>query len=295
LFQGINTALITPLANGAVDFDALARLVDRQLEAGVHGLVICATTGEGSSLGDEERAKVVVAVVKRTAGRVPVAVGTGRVATWATIDASRVAGDLGADATLVVSPAYIRPSQAGIAEHYEAIADESGLPVIAYNVPCRTSSDIEPETLGRLSHHDRIIGVKEASGSILRMQQVLAAVQGRMAVLSGDDPLTLSLLVAGGQGVISTCSNIAPKHWVALWDAWQAGDIARASQIQAQLLGLHEALFMEANPGPVKAAAHLLGLIEPEIRSPMTWPGPDTVKRLATELNALGLTPGNPT
>jgi 4-hydroxy-tetrahydrodipicolinate synthase len=284
LFEGIFTALITPMKNGSIDFDGLKRIIEHQLQAGVNGLAICATTGEGSSLRADERYQVIDAVVKQAQGRIKVIVGTGRVATWATIETSRVAADLGADATLVVSPAYILPSQDGVAQHYEDVADKSGLPVIAYNVPSRTSSDILPATLARLSKHENLVGIKEASGSILRIQQVVAAVQGRMDVLSGDDPITLSLLIAGGQGAISTAANAVPARWVALWNAWKKDDIADAARIQAELTGLHEALFAETNPGPVKAAVHLLGLIEPEIRSPLTWPQRDTLLRLHQEL-----------
>jgi 4-hydroxy-tetrahydrodipicolinate synthase len=291
LFEGIFTALITPMKDGHIDFDGLTRIVDHQLAAGVQGLAICATTGEGSSLRSDERYGVIDAVVKQVQNRVKVIVGTGRVATWATIETSRVAADLGADATLVVSPAYILPSQDGIAQHYEEVADKSGLPVIAYNVPSRTKSDILPSTLTRLSKHENLVGIKEASGSILRIQQVVAAVQGRMDVLSGDDPITLSLFVAGGQGAISTAANAVPKRWVDLWSAWKDGDIKRAARMQAELTGLHEALFAETNPGPVKAAVHLLGFIEPEIRSPLTWPQKDTLMRLREALCRFDLNP----
>jgi 4-hydroxy-tetrahydrodipicolinate synthase len=286
LFEGIFTALITPMKNGNIDYDGLKRMVDFQLEADLQGLAICATTGEGSSLRSDERHGFIDAVIKQVDGRVKVIVGTGRVATWATIETSQVAADLGADATLVVSPAYILPSQDGIAQHYEEVADKSGLPVIAYNVPSRTKSDILPATLTRLSKHENLVGIKEASGSILRIQQVVTAVQGRMAVLAGDDPITLSLLVAGGQGAISTAANVVPKQWVGLWNAWKSGNIEQASAMQAGLTGLHEALFAETNPGPVKAAAHLLGLIEPEIRSPLTWPHKETLLKVQRELRA---------
>ncbi len=285
MFEGIHTALITPMKNGSIDFDGLKRIVEHQLQAGVAGLAICATTGEGSSLRADERYQVIDAVVKLAKGKIKVIVGTGRVATWATIETSRVAADLGADATLVVSPAYILPSQDGIAQHYEDVADKSGLPVIAYNVPSRTGSDMLPKTLARLSKHENLVGVKEATGSILRAQQVVAAVQGRMDVLTGDDPITLSLLIAGGQGAISTAANAVPARWVALWNAWKKGEIEQAARIQAELTGLHEALFEETNPGPVKAAVHLLGLIEPEIRSPLTWPHRNTLLRLHKELS----------
>lgn len=289
MLEGILTALVTPLKNDTVDGEALARLIDRQLEAGVDGIVVCATTGEGSILDEKERHAAIRIAVARARGKTKIVVGTGCISTAATITQTRAAKELGADAALVVSPPYVRPSQEGIAAHYERIADEGGLPIIAYNVPSRTASDIALATLDRLAAHGNIVGLKEATVSAQRVQQVLAAIHGRMAVLAGDDPVTLSLLVAGGQGVISTGSNVVPKKWVELWRAWKAGDVARAAAVQASLLGLHEALFLEANPGPVKGALNLQGLIAPEIRMPLTWPGPATMARLAKELEGLGL------
>ncbi len=291
MIKGIFTAIITPFKNETVDLDALERIIDRQLKAGVQGLVFCGTTGEGSVLTSDEGRSIIETGVDRGKGRVKIVVGTGRVSTWATIEDTRIAADLGADAVLVVSPAYVRPSQEGIAEHYEKTADKGELPIILYNVPSRTSSDILPTTVARLAKHENIIGIKEATGSILRVIQVIAAADGQIAVLSGDDPITLSLLVAGGQGVICTGSNITPDHWVALWNEWKKKNIPRAAAIQAELMGLHEALFLEANPGPAKAAAHILGLIEPEIRLPLTWPIPKTLHRLAEELKRLGFNP----
>jgi 4-hydroxy-tetrahydrodipicolinate synthase len=289
LFEGILTALVTPLHNGTVDLEALSRLVDRQLQAGVHGLVICATTGEGSALTPDERRLAIGTVVKQVSGRVPVIAGSSRVATWAVIDSIGIAADLGADAALVATPPYVRPTQDGIAAHYQEIGDQSRLPVILYNVPSRTASDIEPATVARLAPHERIVGIKEASGSIMRVQQVVAAAAGNLKVLSGDDPLTLSLLIAGGHGVISTGANVVPEKWAALWQRWQTGDVMGAAAIQAGLLGLHEALFLEANPGPAKAALQMLGMIRPEIRLPLVWPARPTLYRLAAELENLGL------
>lgn len=289
MLEGIFTALITPLKNGTVDLGALSRLVDRQLEAGVHGLVVCATTGEGATLTPDERRLVIEATVKRAGGKVKVIVGTAHIAAWGAVDAIRVAADAGADAAMVTCPAYVRPSQDGIAGHYKAIADQSPLPLLIYNVPSRTASDIKPETVARLATHDRIVAIKEASGSIQRVQQVIASVGGAIAVLSGDDPLTVSLLVAGGHGVISTSANVVPEKWTAMWARWRAGDVMGAAAIQAGLLGLHEALFMETNPGPAKAALHLLGLIAPEIRLPLDWPERPTLYRLAAEMESHGL------
>ncbi len=208
-----------------------------------------------------------------------------------TIEQTQVAAELGADAALVVSPAYVKPSQEGIAAHYESIADEGGLPIIVYNVPSRTASDVLPETVERLAAHENIVAIKEATGSIYRAQQVIAAARGRISVLSGDDPITLSLLVAGGDGVICTASNVVPKRWADLYAHFKEGNIEAASKVQAGLVDLHEVLFLESNPGPVKAAMHLLGLMEPEIRLPLTWPTPKTLFRLSEELEKLGFNP----
>jgi 4-hydroxy-tetrahydrodipicolinate synthase len=289
VFQGIYTALVTPLRNGTVDLAALARLVERQVAAGVQGIVVCATTGEGTTLTPDERRLVLETSVKRAGGKIQVLAGTSLVATWAVVDAVNVAADQGAVGALVSSPSYVKPSQDGIYAHYAAIADHSKLPIVMYNVPSRTASDIKPETVARLAAHERIVAIKEASGSLERAQQVIAAAGKRIKVLSGDDPLTLSILVAGGHGVISTAANVVPEKWAALWRHWLAGDILAASAAQSGLLGLHEALFAESNPGPAKAALHLLGLVHDEIRLPLMWPSRPTVYRLAAELEKLGL------
>ena len=196
--------MVTPLKNGTVDLQALGPLVDRQVDAGVQGLVVCATTGEGSTLTPDERRLTIDSVVKRANGKLSIIVGVSYVATWAVVEAIHAAVDLGVDAALVSSPAYVKPSQDGIYSHYAAIADQSGLPIVLYNVPSRTSSDIKPDTVARLATHDRIVAIKEASGSVERAQQIIGSVAGNINVLCGDDPVTLSILVAGGHGVIST-------------------------------------------------------------------------------------------
>ena len=286
--EGIHTALTTPMHNGTVDEDGLRRHVIRQLEAGVDGIVVCATTGEGSALSAPERELVIRTAAELVGGRARLTVGTGRISTIDTIAECVVAAELGADAALVVTPPYVRPSQAGLEAHFEAVADDGGLPVVLYNVPSRTGCDLLPAAVERLAAHPNIVGIKEATGSVLRAQQVIAAAGGRMSVLSGDDPLTLSLLVAGGQGVICTASNAVPERWVELWKQWRAVDVVRAAEIQARLRPLHEALFCEANPGPVKGALWLLGVIEPEIRAPLTWPTGETLEKLRRELGELG-------
>jgi len=288
--EGILTALVTPLRNGSVDLPALERLMERQLAAGVQGLVVCATTGEGATLTPDERRLVIGAAVRACEGRLAVIAGTGAIPTWSVVEEAHRAADLGAGALMAAAPPYVRPTQDGLHSHFSAVADQSPLPVVLYNVPSRTACDIQPATVARLAPHQRIVGIKEASGSIHRVQQVVAAAGGNLSVLSGDDPLTVSLLVAGGHGVISTGANVVPAKWAELWRCWRTGDVLAAAAIQAGLLGLHEALFVESNPGPVKAALHQLGLIEPEIRLPLVWPARSSLYRIAAELENLGLT-----
>ena len=290
VLKGIYTALVTPMRSGKIDYNALESLVIRQIEAGVQGLAICASSGEGATLTDDERSSIIKQVIELAGESLQILVGTGCMSTWATIEATKKASDLGAETALVAPPSYVKPSQDGHIAHYEAIAEEGGLPIVVYNVPSRTSTDILPETLARLAAHDKIVGIKEATGSILRVQQVIAAVAGKMSVLSGDDPITLSLLVAGGDGVICTASNAVPELWVSLFDNWQQGNIKEASKIQSELTSLHVVLFHETNPGPVKAALHLLGLIEPEIRLPLIWPNQNTLSCLEQELTKRGYT-----
>jgi len=289
VFEGILTALITPMKNGSVDLPALGRLVDRQVEAGVHGVVLCATTGEGATLTPDERRLVVGTVIKRAGHRIAVLVGTSQVATWAVAESIRVAADLGAVGMLVAAPPYVKASQDGLYAHYAAIADQSVLPIVMYNVPSRTACDLKPATVARLAPHERIVAIKEATGSVERAQQIIGSVGGNIRVLSGDDPSTLSILVAGGHGVICTGSNVTPDKWATLWHYWRQGDVVAAAAVQAGLIGLHEALFLESNPGPAKGALALLGLIEKEIRLPLTWPSRPTLYRLAAELENLGM------
>lgn len=287
--EGILTALVTPLKNGTVDLAALERLVLRQIEAGVQGIVVCASTGEGATLTPDERRMVIGTAVRLAGDRILVLAGTGAIPTWGAVEAAHVAADLGARAMLVAAPPYVRPTQDGLYAHFAAVADQAGLPIVLYNVPSRTACDILPATVARLAPHPAVIGIKEASGSIHRAQQVVAAAGGNLAVLSGDDPLTVPLLTAGGHGVISTGANVVPGKWAELWRRWRAGDALGAAAIQAGLLGLHDALFIETNPGPVKAALHLLGLIEPEIRLPLVWPARPSLYRIAAEMENLGL------
>ena len=289
MFKGIFTALVTPLKNNTVDISALGHLVDRQIKAKVQGLVVCATTGEGAVLNADERQMVIDFIKKRIGDKTKLIVGISDIATWKAGESANIAANLGADGVLVAAPSYVKPSQDGLYAHYASIADQSPVPVILYNVPSRTVSDIKPVTVARLAPHENIVAIKEATGSLERAQKIIAAANGNLNILSGDDPSTVSILVAGGHGVISTGANVVPSKWTDLWQHWKHGDVVAAATVQAGLLGLHEALFLESNPGPAKAALNLLGLIEPEIRLPLTWPSRPTTFRLAAELENLGL------
>jgi len=277
------------MKNGTVDITSLGRLVDRQVKAGVQGLVVCATTGEGATLTPDERRLVIDTAVKRAGGAVKIVAGTSQVATWAVVESISMAADLGAQGILVAAPPYVKASQDGMYSHFAAIADQSRIPIILYNVPSRTACDMKPETVARLSGHERIVAIKEATGSVERVQQIIGAVSGNLGVLSGDDPSTLSILVAGGKGVICTGANVTPEKWVTLWNHWRGGDVMSAAAVQAGLLGLHEALFLESNPGPAKGALNLLGLLDKDIRLPLVWPSRPTLYRLAAEMEGLGL------
>jgi 4-hydroxy-tetrahydrodipicolinate synthase len=289
VFEGVHTALVTPFRDGAVDEDALRGLVERQVAAGIDGVVPCGSTGESATLSHEEHRRVVEIVVDAAAGRVRVMAGTGSNNTREAVELTRHAREAGADGALLISPYYNKPTQEGIFAHYETVARETGLPLVVYNIPGRTGSNILPGTLGRLAAVDGIVGVKEACGDIVQISEVVAACPDDFAVLSGDDALTLPLCAIGGKGVISTSSNVVPAEMVALVRAVQGGDLAEARRIHYRLLPLFDALFCETNPIPVKAAVALLGLSGDEIRLPLTPLGEPNRERLQLVLKELEL------
>jgi 4-hydroxy-tetrahydrodipicolinate synthase len=270
MFEGVLTALVTPFRNGAIDEKALRVLVDRQIEAGIDGLVPCGSTGESATLSHEEHQRVIEIVVDTTAGRVPVVAGTGSNNTDEAIRLTRHAKAAGAAGALLISPYYNKPTQSGLVAHYEAIAEATELPLIVYNIPGRTASNILPSTLAQLAQIEYVVGVKEACGDIDQIAHVIAQCPEDFDVLSGDDSMALPLMAVGGQGVISTCSNVAPEQMLELVRAFRSGDVARALAIHQSLLPLFDALFCETNPIPLKAALGMMGLIDPEIRLPLT-------------------------
>lgn len=290
MFEGVLTALVTPFSDGNIDEKALRELVETQIDAGVNGLVPCGSTGESATLSHEEHERVVELVVASTRGRVPVVAGTGSNNTREAIHLTRHAKQAGADGALLISPYYNKPTQAGIVAHYEAVAKETRFPILVYNIPGRTASNILPETMVRLAGIEHIVGVKEACGNIDQIGQVLARCPEDFDVLSGDDSYTLPLLALGGKGVICTSSNVAPKEMCELVRAFQDGDIARARAAHRRLLPLFGALFCETNPIPVKAALHLMGRVpDDQVRLPLTPITPANREALQGVLKELGL------
>jgi len=270
MFEGILTALVTPFANDEVDEEALRGLIEFQLEAGIDGLVPCGSSGESATLSYTEHRRVVEIVVDAVAGRVPVVAGTGSNSTREAIELTQHAKQAGADGALLLSPYYNKPTQEGIYAHFAAIARETRFPLVLYNIPGRTASNILPETIGRLARLDHIVGVKEACGDIDQIAHVVAASPPEFSVLSGDDALLLPLLAVGGKGAIAVTANVVPRQMRALCAAFAANDPARARALHYELLPLFDALFCETNPIPVKAALALMGLIGAEIRLPLT-------------------------
>jgi 4-hydroxy-tetrahydrodipicolinate synthase len=291
-FTGCGTALVTPFtSSGSVDEAAVRRLARRQVEAGVHFLVPCGTTGEAPTLSADEKRRVVELVVEAAAGRVPVLAGAGGYDTREVVLAAGAMHQAGADGLLSVTPYYNKPTPEGLFRHYEAIAGATPLPIVVYNVPGRTGCNVDPSTLARLASIPRVVGVKEASGSVTQICEALRAVGPDFLVLSGDDALTLPAMAVGARGVISVASNEVPAEMARLVEAAERNDFASAREIHARLLPLMLANFAESNPIPVKAAMALLGLLEESYRLPMVPPGAQTREKLLRVLAGVGLVP----
>lgn len=286
-WTGCGTALVTPFTrDGALDEARVRRLARRQIEAGIHFLVPCGTTGESPTLSEDERARVVELVVEEAAGRVPVLAGAGGYDTRQVIASALRFKRLGAAGILSVTPYYSKPTQEGLFQHYRAIAGEVGLPVIVYNVPGRTGCNVEVATLVRLSAVANIAGVKEASGNVSQMCEICAAVPDDFVVLSGDDALTLPLMAIGGQGIISVIANEAPADMTRMVELAEQDDFAGARQVHHRLMPLMSANFVESNPIPVKAAMAAMGLLEEVYRLPMVPPSDASRRRIVQALTA---------
>jgi 4-hydroxy-tetrahydrodipicolinate synthase len=284
-YAGSYVALITPFRNGDVDETRLRELVDFQIKGGTNGLVPCGTTGEAATMSDEEVDRVVAIVVDQARGRVPVMAGTGSNDTAKTIKYTRHAKELGADAALIVTPYYNKPTPEGVYQHFKAIGQACDLPQVLYNIPGRTGSNVLPETIVRIAREiPTVVGVKEASGSIDQASQIVIGAGPSFDVLSGDDSLTLPIMSVGGKGVISVLANIAPRPVAEMTAAFLNGDPRRAQEIHARVFNLCRALFIETNPIPVKAAASMLGLCSDEVRLPLWAIGDANRQKLAAAL-----------
>jgi 4-hydroxy-tetrahydrodipicolinate synthase len=283
------TALVTPFRDGRFDEESYRSLIDGQIAAGIDGLVPCGTTGESATLSHEEHDRVVEVCIDQVAGRVPVIAGAGSNSTAEALRLTRHAREAGASAALLITPYYNKPTQEGLYRHYMAVADAVDIPLVIYNVPGRTGTDILPETLARLAGHPRIVAVKEATGSMARASEIVLACGDKLGILSGDDFTFLPLLELGGQGVISVVSNVAPAEMAGLYDAFAAGDHAGARLLHYRLYPLMKAMFLETNPGPAKTALAMMGRIDGELRLPLAPMTEKNREALALALAGYGL------
>ncbi|MEY4513752.1 MAG: hypothetical protein RLZZ450_5874 [Pseudomonadota bacterium] len=270
MFEGIYTALITPFRDGEVDFAALGKLIERQVEGGVDGLVPCGSTGESATLSHEEHERVIDFTIEKANKRVKVIAGTGSNSTRETIRLTRFAKEHGADGSLLIAPYYNKPTQEGLYAHYAAVAEAIDLPQLVYNIPGRCAVNILPETIARLAKHGNVVGVKEASGSLDQISRVVELCGPDFNVISGDDSLTLPILAVGGRGSIAVIANLLPKRFVALVRAGLAGDFAKARALHYALLPVMRSLFLEGNPAGIKSALALTGACSEELRLPLT-------------------------
>jgi len=289
-FTGVGTALVTPFTKtGALDEAAVRRLARRQIDAGIHFLCPCGTTGENPTLTDDERVRIVEILVDEAKGAVPVLAGAGGYDTKEVMHLAGLMRKAGASGLLSVTPYYNKPTQEGLYQHYKAIAESTPLPIVVYNVPGRTGVNVEPATLVRLAPLPNIVGVKEASGNVTQMCEIVKAVPDDFLVLSGDDALTLPLMAIGGRGIISVASNEIPGEMVQMVEAAERGDFAAARRTHQRMLPLLLGNFIEANPVPVKAAMAAMGLLEEHYRLPMCSPKAESREKLTRILKELNL------
>jgi len=286
--RGCMTALVTPFRDGKIDVDSLERLVEAQIQAGVDALVPCGSTGEAATLSHAEHAEVVRLVVRFANKRVPVIAGTGSNSTAEAIELTRAAKQAGADAALLIAPYYNKPTQEGLYQHFRAVAKATRFPMILYNIPGRTACKIEATTIARLCEVDEIVGLKDSTGSLDEVQEVIRLCGNRIAVLSGDDSLTLPILAVGGVGVISVASNVLPDRCAAMVHAALAGRWDEARKMHYELLPLFRALFLETNPIPVKAALSMTGFCSDELRLPLVPMSPGARQQLRAVMQRYG-------
>ncbi len=289
IFRGVATALITPLTDYGIDLDSFGKLIDWQIEQGINALVIAGTTGEGSTLTDEEHRTAIKFAVERTAGRVPVIAGTGSNDTNYAISLTKFACDAGADAMLVVTPYYNKATQKGLVTMYNAIADASTKPLVLYNVPSRTGVNIEPETYMKLAEHPNIAAIKEANSNISKIVETAALVGDKLDIYSGNDDQIVPIMSMGGLGVISVLSNIAPVQTTEICKRFFKGDVAGAAKLQGEMFPLINALFCEVNPIPVKAAMAAMGWCQNYVRLPLTQMEDKHFEKMLDIMRGMGL------
>jgi 4-hydroxy-tetrahydrodipicolinate synthase len=290
MFKGSIVALITPMrADGSLDDQAYARFIDWQITQGTEGIVPVGTTGESPTLSHDEHRRAVAIAVEVSAKRVPVIAGAGSNSTAEAVGLAQYAKSVGADAVMVVTPYYNKPSQEGLFRHYTAVADAAGLPLIIYNIPSRSVIDMSVETMARLARHKNIVGVKDATANLARPLHTRRAIGPDFIQLSGEDHTALAFLAAGGHGCISVTANIAPRHCADIHQAWRDGRIAEAITLQDKLLPLHDAMFCESSPGPVKYGASLLGFTTPFCRLPLAPISEAAEQRVRGAMADLGL------
>lgn len=289
MFTGAMTALVTPFKGGKVDEKAFKRLIEFQIKNDIDGLVPCGTTGESATLGYEEHDRVIELTIDTAAGRVPVIAGTGSNSTSETLMLTKHAQNAGADAALLITPYYNRPTQQGLYEHYRKVAQEVSIPIILYNVPGRTGVNMLPETVARLSELKNIVGIKEATGDLKQVSDIIEMSARGFCVVSGDDFTTLPMLALGGKGVISVTSNVAPRMVSGMVRDYLGGKTEQAKRLHYKLQSLHRAMFLETNPVPVKTALAMMGMVEEELRLPLVRMSEANRKRLAECLKTYGL------
>jgi 4-hydroxy-tetrahydrodipicolinate synthase len=289
MFKGSLVALITPFRNGAVDETAFQEFVAWQLGQGTHGLVPCGTTGESPTLHENEHHRLIALCAEVAAGKVPVIAGTGSNSTEHTIALTRQAKEAGATAALIVCPYYNKPTQEGLYQHFKAIHDAVDLPIVIYNIPGRSSVDMTNATMARLARLPNIVGVKDATNDLSRPLKMRVEIGPDFCLLSGEDATAVAYLAQGGQGCISVTANVAPRLCADMHEAWQKGDVATVRQINERLCALHEALFAETSPAPVKYAVSLLGRAGAELRQPLCPIAPQTQEKVAQAMRGAGL------
>ena len=289
IFTGMATAIVTPMTRDGIDYEALARFLEFQIENGINAIVVMGTTGENATIEYAEQTEIIRFTVEKVAGRVPVIAGTGTNNTEHVIHNTKAACEVGADAVLVVTPYYNKATQNGLYAHFKAVADASTVPVILYNVPGRTGCNLLPKTVARLAEHERIVAIKEATGNMAQMVEIMHLCGDKIDVYSGEDALTVPMMAMGAAGTISVLSNVAPKESVAMTDACKAGDFKTAAKMQADFLPLINALFSEVNPIPAKAGVSAMGFGEENLRLPLTPMEDATRAVLFAEMRKLGI------